>query len=310
MPTPARVGNWLSVRPRPGGDGAGSGGGGMVRARRLLRLAASHGGRGVGVRPGRPARPATCPTPRRPVRGGPRAGGVGRRRVQAPPELLRNTVEVVTGVCETRPGGGGRPRRHGARRPAYGRRARRRPLLGRHPPVRAVVGPAAHARPPLRGADLAHPVVGAADADLGPARPRRASAPQEHVLPIVSSLLNQFPHLQALSASSPVWSGTDTGYASNRAMMFQQLPTAGLPFQFQTWEEYEGYVARRASHRCDRAHQRHPLGHPTLTRARHRRGAGLRRRLEPARARRRSPRSPTAWSSTSNAAWRRGRRCR
>ena len=66
---------------------------------------------------------------------------------------------------------------------------------------------------------------------------------REHVLPIVSSLLNQFPHLQALSASSPVWSGTDTGYASNRAMMFQQLPTAGLPFQFQTWEEYEGYVA-------------------------------------------------------------------
>jgi len=65
---------------------------------------------------------------------------------------------------------------------------------------------------------------------------------REHVLPIVSSLLNQFPHLQALSASSPVWSGTDTGYASNRAMMFQQLPTAGLPFQFATWEQYEGYV--------------------------------------------------------------------
>ena len=66
---------------------------------------------------------------------------------------------------------------------------------------------------------------------------------RDHVLPIVSSLLNQFPHLQALSASSPVWSGQDTGYASNRAMMFQQLPTAGLPFQFQTWEEYEQYVA-------------------------------------------------------------------
>jgi carboxylate-amine ligase len=66
---------------------------------------------------------------------------------------------------------------------------------------------------------------------------------RDHVLPIVSSLLNQFPHLQALSASSPVWSGQDTGYASNRAMMFQQLPTAGLPFQFQTWQEYEQYVA-------------------------------------------------------------------
>jgi carboxylate-amine ligase len=39
-----------------------------------------------------------------------------------------------------------------------------------------------------------------------------------------------------------MWSGTDTGYASNRAMMFQQLPTAGLPFQFQTWAEYEAFV--------------------------------------------------------------------
>jgi carboxylate-amine ligase len=65
---------------------------------------------------------------------------------------------------------------------------------------------------------------------------------RDHVIPIVSSLLNQFPHLQALSASSPMWSGTDTGYASNRAMMFQQLPTAGLPFQFQTWQEYEAFV--------------------------------------------------------------------
>ncbi len=56
---------------------------------------------------------------------------------------------------------------------------------------------------------------------------------REQVMPIVSSLLNHYPHLQALSASSPMWSGTDTGYASNRAMMFQQLPTAGLPFQFE-----------------------------------------------------------------------------
>jgi carboxylate-amine ligase len=34
----------------------------------------------------------------------------------------------------------------------------------------------------------------------------------------------------------------DTGYASNRAMMFQQLPTAGLPFQFETWADYEHYA--------------------------------------------------------------------
>ena len=64
----------------------------------------------------------------------------------------------------------------------------------------------------------------------------------EKVMPIISSLLNYYPHLLALSASSPFWRGEDTGYASNRAMMFQQLPTAGLPFQFQTWAEFERFV--------------------------------------------------------------------
>ncbi len=62
------------------------------------------------------------------------------------------------------------------------------------------------------------------------------------VMPIISSLLNQYPHLLALSASSPFWGGEDTGYASNRAMMFQQLPTAGLPFQFETWRQFERFV--------------------------------------------------------------------
>lgn len=65
---------------------------------------------------------------------------------------------------------------------------------------------------------------------------------REQVMPIVSAMLNWYPHLQALSASSPIWAGTDTGYASNRAMMFQQLPTAGLPFQFEAWADFEHYV--------------------------------------------------------------------
>ncbi|GAA0970197.1 Putative glutamate--cysteine ligase 2 [Nocardioides aquaticus] len=65
---------------------------------------------------------------------------------------------------------------------------------------------------------------------------------QERVMPVLSALLTSYPHLQALSASSPIWAGTDTGYASNRALMFQQLPTAGLPFQFQTWSEFESFA--------------------------------------------------------------------
>jgi carboxylate-amine ligase len=65
---------------------------------------------------------------------------------------------------------------------------------------------------------------------------------RDRVLPVLSAVLTYFPHLQALSASSPIWAGVDTGYASNRALMFQQLPTAGLPFQFSTWPEFESFV--------------------------------------------------------------------
>jgi carboxylate-amine ligase len=66
---------------------------------------------------------------------------------------------------------------------------------------------------------------------------------RDKVLPISSAMLSYYGHLQALSASSPYWGGEDTGYASNRALMFQQLPTAGLPFQFQHWSEFEAYAA-------------------------------------------------------------------
>ena len=65
---------------------------------------------------------------------------------------------------------------------------------------------------------------------------------RDKVLPILNALLTHAPHLQALSASSPLWMGERTGYASNRALLFQQLPTAGLPFQFDTWAQYEHYV--------------------------------------------------------------------
>lgn len=65
---------------------------------------------------------------------------------------------------------------------------------------------------------------------------------RDKVLPILNALLAYVPHLQAVSASSPFWSRQDTSYASNRAMMFQQLPTAGLPYQFDAWADYEAYT--------------------------------------------------------------------
>ncbi|HAQ60049.1 MAG TPA: glutamate--cysteine ligase [Microbacterium sp.] len=63
------------------------------------------------------------------------------------------------------------------------------------------------------------------------------------VLPIVNALAVYLPHLQALSASSPFWAGERTGYVSNRSLVFQQLPTAGLPWPLADWAEYESYLA-------------------------------------------------------------------
>ncbi|WP_431800965.1 glutamate--cysteine ligase [Microbacterium sp. bgisy203] len=62
------------------------------------------------------------------------------------------------------------------------------------------------------------------------------------VLPIIGALSTYLPHLQALSASSPFWAGERTGYASNRALVFQQLPTAGLPWPLEDWAQYEAFL--------------------------------------------------------------------
>jgi carboxylate-amine ligase len=62
------------------------------------------------------------------------------------------------------------------------------------------------------------------------------------VLPLSRAMLTVCGVIQSLSASSPFWGGRDTGYASNRALLFQQLPTAGLPPQLERWEQLEQYV--------------------------------------------------------------------
>jgi glutamate---cysteine ligase / carboxylate-amine ligase len=156
-------------------------------------------------------------------------------------EMLRNTVEVVTGICETT---------------AQAMDDLQSTLHAVLPIVRQ------------RGMELfgagTHPFASWSTQQLTDA-PRYAelikrtqwwgrqmliwgvhvhigvSSPDK-VMPVMSALLNWYPHLLALSSSSPWWVGDDTGYASNRAMMFQQLPTAGLPFQFEKWDQFEGFV--------------------------------------------------------------------
>jgi len=46
------------------------------------------------------------------------------------------------------------------------------------------------------------------------------------------------PHMLALSASSPFWQGQDTGLASYRLTVFDNLPRTGLPPLFHSFAEY------------------------------------------------------------------------
>ena len=51
------------------------------------------------------------------------------------------------------------------------------------------------------------------------------------------------PALLALSASSPFWLGTDTGYASYRTLIWRRWPTAGALPGFESAAEYDRTVA-------------------------------------------------------------------
>jgi carboxylate-amine ligase len=55
---------------------------------------------------------------------------------------------------------------------------------------------------------------------------------------ICDRMLRHLPLLLALSANSPFWNGRRTGLHSNRSMVMQDLPTAGLPHQMRNWSEY------------------------------------------------------------------------
>ena len=131
--------------------------------------------------------------------------------------------------------GDGRPAARARRGP---RRCRRRCAIelmgGGDAPVRQLGAAEGHRQAAVRHAHRPHAVVGPADADLRRARARRHRGPRQGPADLPARCSRCFAHIQSLSASSPFWGGRDTGYASNRALLFQQLPTAGLPFRSRT----------------------------------------------------------------------------
>ena len=61
----------------------------------------------------------------------------------------------------------------------------------------------------------------------------------EKALAVFNALTTYLPHLLALSASSPFFSGLDTGLTSCRVKLFESLPTAGLPYRLLNWGEFQ-----------------------------------------------------------------------
>ena len=50
------------------------------------------------------------------------------------------------------------------------------------------------------------------------------------------------PHILALSTSSPLWHGRETGLKSYRSIVFQSLPRTGPPPEFSSWSEHQEFI--------------------------------------------------------------------
>ncbi len=61
---------------------------------------------------------------------------------------------------------------------------------------------------------------------------------------VMNRFLPYLPHLIALSASSPFWNGFDTGLATTRIKIFEELPNAGIPYYIEGWENYSKLVEK------------------------------------------------------------------
>ncbi|WP_235923162.1 glutamate--cysteine ligase [Corynebacterium lizhenjunii] len=160
-------------------------------------------------------------------------------------EFLLNTVELVTGVCDTVPEAIGQLA-HGldAVRAAAGELGLALWASGGHPT-------ATYQDNPVGDKESHQEIINRTQywgkqMLLWGTHVHVGISHEDRVWPIINALLTKYPHLLAVSASSPGWQGIDTGYASNRTMLYQQLPTAGLPYQFQTWQQWQDYMRDQA----------------------------------------------------------------
>ncbi|WII71614.1 YbdK family carboxylate-amine ligase [Bdellovibrio sp. 22V] len=66
----------------------------------------------------------------------------------------------------------------------------------------------------------------------------------EHCIKMMNEFLYYLPHMLAASASSPFWTGHDTGLSSSRITVFEAHPAGGSPCTLQSWEDFESIVEK------------------------------------------------------------------
>ncbi len=98
--------------------------------------------------------------------------------------------------------------------------------------------PGRHRRRPVRADARRLPAARPGAGDLRLADPRRVPDRDESIR-VMNGSRAWLPVLLALSASSPFFAGTDTGYDSYRVQLWSRWPTAGMPAEFSSWSDYQ-----------------------------------------------------------------------
>jgi YbdK family carboxylate-amine ligase len=165
----------------------------------------------------------------------------GGEHPKAKHELLESTIEVITGICSTvGEATADLSRTVEELRPLLAARGLALMCAGTHP---VTDWTSQQISPSPRYAKLVEDMqwlarrlqIFGVHVHVGVRSPEKA-------IPIVNALSAYIPHFLALSASSPYWKGRDTGLASARSKVFENLPTAGLPYQLANWAEFESYM--------------------------------------------------------------------
>ncbi|WP_420453340.1 carboxylate-amine ligase [Ilumatobacter sp.] len=168
-------------------------------------------------------------------------GHPGGEHPKAKHELFQSTIEVITGVCDGP---------EDVRRDLQATLAELRPLLDRRDvaAMSSATHPFALASEQLISPDERyHRLI---ETMQWPARRLLICGMHIHVgvpdgeqaIAVINELTRHLPVFLALSASSPYFEGADSGMSSARSLVFESLPTAGLPPQISEWTEFEDFM--------------------------------------------------------------------